>query len=179
MSQMEVKKSGKVEHSSTTHDDQVFSYLMAMYVWYDGENVMENFNIQKNTIKTDDGDDIEDFEDGINNGSMEEINVEITDEENQMIKEQIDYIKDSTNKIKLGYMFNNELYASEEQMADMMYNTNKAYREAYNKKYNVDENDMGVRMNITIPDSVFLDDDYEESVEQQRNGNLHDIFMGL
>lgn len=179
MSQMEVKKSGKVEHSSTTHDDQVFSYLMAMYVWYDGENVMENFNIQKNTIKTDDGADIEDFEDGINNGSMEEINVEITDEENQMIKEQIDYIKDSTNKIKLGYMFNNELYASEEQMADMLYNTNKAYREAYNKKYNVDENDMGVRMNITIPDSVFLDDDYEESVEQQRNGNLYDIFIGL
>ena len=53
MSHMVVKKSGKVEHSDNSHDDQVFSYLMALYVWYDGKNLAENFHIIKNTIKTD------------------------------------------------------------------------------------------------------------------------------
>lgn len=53
MKHMVVKKSGKVEHSENSHDDQVFSYLMALYVWYDGKNLAENFHIVKNTIKTD------------------------------------------------------------------------------------------------------------------------------
>ena len=33
---LEVKRNGKVEHSDLTHDDQIFSYIMAMYVWYEG-----------------------------------------------------------------------------------------------------------------------------------------------
>ena len=61
---MEVKKSGKIEHSDATHDDQVFSYLMAMYVWYYGSNLAERYGIKKSTIKTDDDIDetIEEFE---------------------------------------------------------------------------------------------------------------------
>ena len=53
MKAMQVKKNGKVEHSDRSHDDQVFSYLMALYVWYDGHNLIENFGIRKSTIKTD------------------------------------------------------------------------------------------------------------------------------
>ena len=49
MEAMEVKKNGKVEHSDNSHDDQVFSYLMALYVWYEGKNLAENFHIIKNT----------------------------------------------------------------------------------------------------------------------------------
>ena len=49
---MEVKRNGKVEHSENSHDDQVFSWLMALYVWYYGRNIKENFNIEKTTIKT-------------------------------------------------------------------------------------------------------------------------------
>ena len=33
---MEIKRNGKVEHSNSTHDDQVFSMLLALYVWYEG-----------------------------------------------------------------------------------------------------------------------------------------------
>lgn len=50
---MEVKRNGKVEHSSNTHDDLVFAYLMAMYMWYEGKDLKERFNIVKTTIKTD------------------------------------------------------------------------------------------------------------------------------
>lgn len=53
MEHMEVKKNGRIEHSNNTHDDQVFSYLWALYVWYNGQNLMENWNIQKNALRTD------------------------------------------------------------------------------------------------------------------------------
>ena len=62
MKAMQVKKNGKVEHSDRSHDDQVFSYLMGLYVWYDGHNLIENFGIRKSTIKTDTDDDIESIE---------------------------------------------------------------------------------------------------------------------
>ena len=51
---MEIKRNGKVEHSASTHDDQVFSMLMALYVWYEGVNLSERFGIKKTSIKTDD-----------------------------------------------------------------------------------------------------------------------------
>lgn len=50
---LEVKRNGKVEHSANGHDDQIFSYLMALYVWYEGTNLKENYGIIKRTIKTD------------------------------------------------------------------------------------------------------------------------------
>ena len=62
MQSMEVKKTGKVEHSQNSHDDQVFSYLMALYVWYDGKNLAENFHIMKNTLKTDQDQDIDELD---------------------------------------------------------------------------------------------------------------------
>jgi len=51
---MQVKKNGKVEHSDTTHDDQVFSMLMALWVWYNGTNLAERYGIKKSSIRTDD-----------------------------------------------------------------------------------------------------------------------------
>lgn len=57
---LEVKKNGRIEHVSTGHDDQVFSYLMALYVWCYGKDLMERWGLQKGTLKTD-----EDLEEGI------------------------------------------------------------------------------------------------------------------
>ena len=78
MRAMEVKKSGKIEHSQNSHDDQVFSYLMALYVWYDGKNLVNNWHIQKNTLKTDQDLELveESFEDALE--SKEEIPLENT-----------------------------------------------------------------------------------------------------
>ena len=51
---MEVKpRTGKVEHSDSTHDDQVFSWALALYVWYEGTNLTERYGIKKTTIRTD------------------------------------------------------------------------------------------------------------------------------
>ena len=177
MSQMEVKKNGKVEHSDTSHDDQVFSYLMALYVWYDGHNVMENFNIQKNIIKTDDNEDIEEIEGGIESEKLEKVDVDTAENDtvNNMIHEQIEYIKEAS-KYKLGYMYNNEVYMQEESDVQMLLASDKAFRKAYNEKYHIDDSDVGYTKMVMIPDSIFLDDEYNEEVESNKNGNLYSLW---
>lgn len=57
---LEVKKNGKIEHSATAHDDQIFSYLMALYVWYEGKDLMERYGLEKGTLYTDEDVTVED-----------------------------------------------------------------------------------------------------------------------
>ena len=67
---MEIKKNGKVEHADGKHDDQVFSYLMALYVWYFGTDLAERYGIRKTSIRTDENiDDI--LAADINEGTVE------------------------------------------------------------------------------------------------------------
>lgn len=180
MGSMEVKPSGKVEHSNTTHDDQVFSYLMALYVWYDGKNVMENFNIQKNIIKTDEDEEIVDGE-LENDISMERVPLEevhMDEQESDELSEQLDYIAEAS-KFKLGYMFNNEVYMKEQRDLEVLLATNKVARQAYNEKYNVNESERGVVKTVMLPDSIFLDDEQILMSGKVDNGNLFDMFDKL
>lgn len=104
LSKMVVKKNGKVEHSDNSHDDLVFSYLMALYVWYEGKYLKENFNIDKGVIKTEDsvddniGKDLEQKYTEI----VEEFKIPIEDE-NSTRKEVDECLK--TLKIGMGTMF--------------------------------------------------------------------------
>ena len=179
MSTMEVKRNGKVEHSDTTHDDQVFSYLMAMYVWYDGKNIMENFNIQKNVIRTDDNEEIEELEDSIEGGErLEKIDLDGTNEVIESeLSQQLEYIKDSM-KAQLQKDFNDSVYEEEQQQLEYMLQTDRVFREAYNKKYN-SYDDTGTRTLVQLPDEVFLDDEDVQLRNYNKNGNLYDIFSGL
>jgi hypothetical protein len=51
---MVVKPNGKTEHADDAHDDLVFSYLWALYVFYYGEDLATRFHIMKTEIYTDD-----------------------------------------------------------------------------------------------------------------------------
>jgi len=51
---MVVKPNGKVEHADDSHDDLVFSYLWALYVFYHGEDLATRFHLMKTEIYTDD-----------------------------------------------------------------------------------------------------------------------------
>ena len=51
---MVVKSNGKVEHSDDAHDDLVFSYLWALYVFYHGKDLATRFHLMKTEIFTDD-----------------------------------------------------------------------------------------------------------------------------
>lgn len=51
---MVVKPNGKTEHSEDAHDDLVFSYLWALYVFYYGQDLATRFHLMKTEIYTDD-----------------------------------------------------------------------------------------------------------------------------
>ena len=80
LSKMVVKRNGKVEHSDNSHDDLVFSYLMALYVWYEGKNIKERYNVDKTTIKTDE--DTDEVIDGLDNKKI----YRLLDDEREWIK---------------------------------------------------------------------------------------------
>ena len=153
---------------------------MALYVWYDGKNVMENFNIQKNTIKTDEDEEIVDGE-LENDISMERVPLEevhMDEQESDELSEQLDYIAEAS-KFKLGYMFNNEVYMKEQRDLEVLLATNKVARQAYNEKYNVNESERGVVKTVMLPDSIFLDDEQILMSGKVDNGNLFDMFDKL
>ena len=154
---MEIKRNGKVEHSASTHDDQVFSMLMALYVWYEGINLAERYGIKKTTIKTDD--EVDEQLDYYNDDT-----VEIVDHFNQddPLYEQID--QDINHAIAAGGTPLNEFLKQrdfqEKEYMDNLIRTplgEKAYRQKYNIPDDVPIDHMVNNGSHTnVPDKVFL-----------------------
>lgn len=146
---LEVKRNGKIEHASTGHDDQIFSYLMALYVWYEGKEVMERYGIRKESLKTDEDeeDSIVSLEEKYEN-IMEEL--EIPEETTAQVKEQLEIL----NKKSLSYeeWMKSEYNKDQQAMKELM--RNKDARKAYAKQFHTDE-DMLNDGRYTISDEVF------------------------
>lgn len=149
---LEVKKNGKIEHSSTGHDDQVFSYLLALYIWYEGKDVMERWGIQKKTIKTD-----EDIEEAVIHLEEQYSNIvtdlELDDSISDMITEQMNYLKTDNTMTYEQWM--QKEFAKDDQSMQRLLQT-KIGQQAYAAKYGVNINDLQSQI-YTIPDEVFMD----------------------
>ena len=153
---MEIKRNGKVEHSASTHDDQVFSWLLALYVWYEGVNLMERFGIRKTSIRTDE--DIDEDVYGDEEGTVEIVDSfveesEITQDANNSLEEAIKaggtLITDFLEKRR----------QEEDAILKALFNTpigERAYRQMYNIPKDADININGNGYNPGIPDSVLL-----------------------
>ena len=160
---LEVKKNGKIDHSINTHDDTIFSYLMALYVWYHGKNLAENFGIKKSVIKTDEsldeeikdwntatefvGDVIEDFYDKDTES--------ITYQSNKFIRESKQAMGKTFDE------FEKERLAKENEILKR-YLSSRVGREAYARTYNIDINDLeeqygGPGNLVDIPAEIFRD----------------------
>ena len=197
MESMEVKKNGKVEHSQNSHDDQVFSYLMALVVWYDGTDIMERYGIRKNTIKTDEDVDIEAL--SIESEGFGMITVNMDDvtrgfsgssAEEDIVTQQLDYLKDDATR-RLGRDFAKEQEKADEDCLKNLLATDKVARVAYARKYNLMDDDPKVNGGsagfsgfVELPDDLFgetevgFDDDYQDSLDVLA-GNLADQFRSL
>ena len=135
MQSMQVKKNGKVEHSDNSHDDQVFSYLMALYVWYDGKNLMENFHLQKNTIRTDQDIELEEdtFEDRIE--SHERVDVESTMYEPESdILQTLKEVEELKKAFKTTTMVHEETYLKESKLRDAILSSKEGAGKSYAKQ---------------------------------------------
>lgn len=185
MKSMQIKKNGKVEHSDNSHDDQVFSYLMALYVWYDGKNLMENFHIRKGTIKTDVDIDIEEseLEDALE--KKEKVDFRSAEfESNEDIARDLKWVENDSKNFKttkdvlekqyLDKLKNrNSIISSDRNIKNQEYNNDDPVSISYSYTNNVDETFT------EIPDSFFDMDDGVIDEDQSGDPNSrHSVLQG-
>ena len=185
MKSMQIKKNGKVEHSDNSHDDQVFSYLMALYVWYDGKNLMENFHIRKGTIKTDVDIDIEEseLEDALE--KKEKVDFRSAEfESNEDIARDLKWVENDSKNFKttkdvlekqyLDKLKNrNSIISSDRNIKNQEYNNDDPVSISYSYTNSVDETFT------EIPDSFFDMDDGVIDEDQSGDPNSrHSVLQG-
>ena len=186
MKHMVVKKSGKVEHSDNTHDDQVFSYLMALYVWYDGKNLAENFHIYKNTIKTDADEELFDNEIEDNIEAVEKIDVDVLNyEENSNIEEALKFIEDNSKFITTDDI-KEKNYLEIIRLKQEIYNKSKSLREKMSKETGLDESNFISNGNfgqvtVTLSPSLYDMDDLKDENQEYNvlQGNLSSFWNNI
>lgn len=159
---MELKRNGRIEHSAATHDDQVFSMLMALYVWYNGTNLTERYGLRKTTIRTDeDIDEAMDFFNPETTEIMGEFNVSTK----EMAPDIVQTIEDlKGEKYTDLQTFLNQRHEQEQEQFRALCSTplgERAFRNMYNIPKDVP---IGPIVNggnegvlTTIPDKVFSD----------------------
>ena len=158
MRSMTVRPSGKVEHSDHTHDDTVFGYLMALYVWYDGKNLIENFGIQKTTLKTDQDEELyeDGFEDAIEKREKITIDNSLTEDRND-IQETLEWVEKSVG-IKTGSQLMGEQFVQRLNMRDSFIIQYPELNDKLIEKtgVNVTPNQQHMTSGqITLPDDLF------------------------
>ena len=179
MQHMQVKKSGKVEHSDQTHDDQVFSYLMALYVWYDGKNIAE-WGIQKNTLKTDE--DL-DFEEGLieeqdENTEKLNLNTELNDEDEQLAQD-LEWVE-AASKAMDSKQFREKTFFDDHNQKEKDLLSNSFAREAYERTTGLDMEDYKNNASanyVDLPMNMFgaidpNNDPDEDEIYSPIQGNL-------
>ena len=155
LSTLEMKKNGKIEHTSTGHDDQIFSYLMALYVWYEGTDLMERYGLQKRSIKSDE--DIEEAVTGLEDNFRTTLDDNQLNTDDDMINIQMDYLN-SDNSMLYHDWVNSEINKDLDAMNDLL--STQLGRKAYSNKYNINESDITNGM-TNIPQNIF--DDFNAS----------------
>lgn len=154
---MEVKRNGKIEHSSNTHDDLTFAYLMAMYVWYEGVDLKERFNILKTTIKTDES--VDEVVCGLEE-KCSDIVVEILDAQ-PTVNDDKNNIRNTINEMQQaqGKLYNDWIksqFANDEDSMTRLLQ-NKIARDAYSKLYNVSAEELEYLYgDAKIPNDAFM-----------------------
>lgn len=145
---LELKKNGKIEHCQDGHDDQIFSYLLALYVWYEGKGLVENWGLQKTTIKCEDS-----IDEPIYSVSNEERLPDVADEDDDIIAPQMEYI--NSDKSITYDQWEKAEYHKEHELLEQLLKSDKLARMAYCRKYNIDESEKAGQGMYTIPASVF------------------------
>ena len=136
---LELKKTGRIDHSANSHDDGLFSYLYSIYPLYYGKNVRENWHIDIPTLRTADDEAQEIFQDYT---ATESIGI-VKDIENldndDMIKDQLSKL----DKTKLYQQFLAEQKAENDEAMNEILKT-QIGRDAYSRQYNINKDQMGV-----------------------------------
>lgn len=179
---LEVKRDGRIDHGDNGHDDTIFSYLLALYVFYEGQNIREIYGIDKTlaNIKTEeflDGEEV----DGLNMNTLtEDISIEMVgdvyaDEQGEdqsaasMIKSQMEYLNKNGNAkpVTLSEYLDQQDKKSRQVLEDLLRNDKLALK-AYCEKYHVTPEEAAppTNMGYTIP-NVYFNNFYDENTDNR------------
>lgn len=155
---LEVKKTGKIDHSANTHDDQIFSMLMALYVWYYGKDLAERYGIRKTAIKTDQDLDEELMGFTEKYGDViEEIEEFSEDEESVRSQAMRDFrnAKQAMGKT-YGEFLQQQTQEDEDAMKQLL--STKLGQQAYSQTFHIPLEQVQIQNgNVEIPTQVFMD----------------------
>ena len=182
---MVVKPNGKTEHADDAHDDLVFSYLWALYVFYHGEELATRYHLMKTEIYTDDHYDETSYslEEEYMEGKDIDPSVFRTDDvTSEIIDSQIE-IFNKTKTITFEDLYKRQLNDD----AKALNNIKKTPygREAISKAYHIPldhlekENKLGY---VNILDDInkdFYGEDINNSKDPKLVGNLSDLYNRL
>ena len=185
---MVVKPNGKVEHADDAHDDLVFSYLWALYVFYHGEDLATRFHLMKTEIYTDDHYDETSYI--LEEEYMEEdyldpnIFKDATDKTAQMVDEQLEFLKQN-KRITMEDFY--KMQEAEEQKALENIRSTKPGREALAAAHHVPveflekQDQLGYKDITDDLNKIWYDEGVTpgESSDPRFAGNLSDIFSKL
>lgn len=172
--QLTIKKGGRIEHCDNGHDDTIFSMLLALYVWYDGVNLMANFHLRKTEIKTDQDESTEYINE--NTPGMELVSIE----REMIIKEEEDVSETREEEIAknvfaqkaiLASDFYNQVQDQREKAFEQHLNDSPLARRAYCKKNHLDEDDMiddFAAVDMTTLVNTFYGDDTPQLPHQDK-----------
>ena len=180
MSAMEVKKNGKVEHSANSHDDQVFSYLMALYVWYDGKDLAQNFGIMKNTLRTDDSEELEElgFEDQLEKRNTLDVKILENDETefDKQLAKDLEWLNHDVKSFKTSEQLQDEIIADLRNRKRNMVQEYPFIHDAIVEETGIDDmmmNKFGGNTFTVLPDGIYnLDDDFDSMYAPTPGGVL-------
>ena len=160
---LEVKRNGRIEHADNAHDDQIFSYLLALYVWYEGKDLMQNFGLDKGTLYTDDAD--EEYL-GLDETYRDIVN-EIEMEEDEDLQEQLNFLS-SDKSVSFKQWQDQEFLKDQEALNNLL--KNKVTRRAYARQNHVEEESLNNEHSFTtLPNSVFYMMDTDENQDTRSN----------
>lgn len=183
-----VKPNGKIEHQEDAHDDMIFGYLWALYVFYYGEDLVNRFHLMKREIYTDDNYDetsysLEEEYDEYKN--LDRSVFEDDHSEYSNIVESQMKIFNSNNTISYGD-FEKRQKEEEEKYKQKLLNTElgrRGYANTYHydKEYLDNQSDNSfVDISQDINELFYMDDNSlnkKKSIE--RNGNMFDIYNNM
>lgn len=158
LSNLEIKKTGRIDHSANSHDDGIFSYLYSIYPLYYGKNVEEFWHIKIPNIHTVDGEaeelmtDLEATETVTIVKDLENL------DQNDMVNEQMSWL----NKDKLYQQWIAQQQKENDEAVARIIAT-RLGQQAYSEKYNIPledlaNNDTGFDM-LGVIDSFYREQD--------------------
>lgn len=130
---LEIKKTGRIDHSANSHDDTIFSYLYSIYPLYFGKNIRENWHITIPTLRTAEDEAQEIFQDF---DATEAVSI-VRDLEN--MEHHDDMVQDQLNTLDKSKLYTQflEQQRAENDAAMAQILATKIGREAYSRQFNV------------------------------------------